>query len=126
MLHKRIADLLKETLSAPSRSSVVITTADGKIVLREGGDYHGIDLSNLNLSGADLEGADLSGAILRGANLTGANLRNVNLTGAVLDGAVISSADLEGATLDRDALSDVKYDVEPSGVDQLERGKDNP
>lgn len=91
--------------------------AHKKIVLRENGNYAGLDLSGVDLSGFVLKGANLSGTMLTntvlsgvdftGADLTGANFQNANISGAAFDQAALNGANFEGVT----------YTVPPSGLD---------
>jgi uncharacterized protein YjbI with pentapeptide repeats len=97
---KKVKTILQETFAAPFSDSYVVKEAGKPLVLREGGDYHGIDLRGLDLTGISLENANLQGAQLNGTVLAGANLKNADLSGADLSGAVLSGANLQDAKID--------------------------
>ena len=64
------------------RTSLLLETGRGYVVLKPGADLRGADLRNV-----DLRGVDLSNADLRDADLTGTNLSETLLEGAKMEGA---------------------------------------
>ena len=117
-LAEKLKTILSETFSAPGVNSYVITVPHhGSVVLRQGGDYAGIDLSGANLSGLNLGGINFEGAKLINTNLTGTNLSGANLTGAILSGANLTNAHFDNARLNDVVATGVSFVTPPSGVD---------
>lgn len=121
---QKIGYIISETFNSPRKDSVVVTVHGKSVVLREGGNYKGIDLQGADLRGANLDGIILENANLTNSNLTGIHLRNANLHGANLSGVIISGGDMTGIKLDKDALKTVVIgEVIPLGIDSDEIGE---
>jgi uncharacterized protein YjbI with pentapeptide repeats len=119
-LANKLKTILSETFSAPTVDSYVIKVpVHGSVILRQGGNYAGIDLSGANLSGLNLGGINFEGAKLINANLSGTNLSHANLSGAILTGANLTSAHLDNARLDNIVATGVSFATPPSGVDPI-------
>ncbi len=114
---ERVKLIISETLGSPSIDSYVATVGDETIVLKEYGNYKGIDLSNLDLEGAHLEGVNLQDANLQNTNLAGAYLDGANLTGANLTDTILAGAHLAKVTIEEDAFKLAHFDVKPIGID---------
>lgn len=113
---RTIATILQETLSAPLSVSYLIPTRNGEVVLRQKGHYSGLDLTGADLSGLDLSGTDLQNAKLIDVKLNGTNFSGANLTGSVIQHAEVSGAKFDGAKLDGSSVSDVTFEIPPTGV----------
>jgi uncharacterized protein YjbI with pentapeptide repeats len=112
--------LLGETFLAPAVDSYVIKVPHhGSLVLRERGNYPGIDLSGANLSGLNLSGINLEGAKLENVDFSGTNLSYANLAKTVLSGANLANARLDHARLDGAVLKNVTFAAPPSGIDPV-------
>ncbi len=120
---EKVGYILSETFSSPRKNSIVVTVHGKPVVLREGGNYKGIDLEGADLRGADLDGIILENANLSNSNLTGVRLRNANLHGANLTRVIISGGDMTGIELDKGALKNAAVvEAIPLGIspDDLE------
>lgn len=111
-----VIDFLRETVLHPTMGSNVVYTQTGSIVLREGGRYHGIQLSDKDLSGLSLKRIDLSNASFTGSNLAGVDFSGSILTGVDFRGANISGAKFDGAKLTGSNIDTATYSIPPSGV----------
>ena len=121
----KVKVILAETFSSPSKNSFVTTVAGTKVVLREGGNYRGINLRGADLTGAhldkiNLEGADLSETILSGATFRNANIKNVKTEGAIVSGTDFSGA-ITGAGFR--GLRGVRAVIKPVGIKIIEGKK---
>jgi uncharacterized protein YjbI with pentapeptide repeats len=112
----QIIDLLRETLLHPTTGSNVVYKGPESIVLREGGQYPGIQLIEMDLSGCSLRRVNLSNASFSGSNLSGVDLSGSILTGVDFKGADISGAKFDGATLDKSNIESALYTIPPSGI----------
>jgi uncharacterized protein YjbI with pentapeptide repeats len=122
-LASKVKTILAETFSAPRVNSYVVKVPhQGSVVLRQGGNYAGIDLSGANLSGLNLGNINFEGARLINANLTGTNLSYANLSKAILTGANLTNAHLDHARLDNMVANGVSFVTPPSGVDPTKLG----
>ncbi len=115
--HEKIGYIISETFNSPGKDSVVVEVKGIPVVLREGGNYQGINLEGVDLRGANLDGIILEDANLANSNLTGVHLRNANLLGANLNRVVISGGDMTGIKIDEGALKKaVVVDAFPLGI----------
>jgi hypothetical protein len=114
---KKVKTILSETFAAPTSDSYIVDTENGPIILRQKGNFAGIDLSNTNLAGLDLRGINLEGAKLINVDLTGTNLSKANLSNANLSGAILSNTHLEDARTRGIVTRDVTFGSPPFGVD---------
>lgn len=108
---ERVFTILRETFAAPGRASYIVGTARGDVVVRQGESYRDLDLSGVNLAGADLHAT-----VFEGGRFVGTDFRGANLAGASLRSADLSAAKFEGADMSRATISDVYFDVPPTGI----------
>ncbi len=69
-------------------------------IMRQGRDFRGLSLANVDLHGEDLSGADFLNVDLSRANLTDTKLSGAEVQGANLDGTLFGGAALEGVDLE--------------------------
>ena len=89
--------LVSAELREKMRQDILQARDEGKSVA--GGEYPGVDLSNL-----DLRGMDFSACFMDGANLTGSDLRETDFSKAMLARADLSGARFENSTLNKTNL----------------------
>ena len=121
--------IIRDTFTNPLKTSYILKKGGKRIVLYQGGDNSGADLSNLDLSGLDLKNIKLTGVNLKNTNLTetnlaGADLEKANLSGANLSGTVLSGASLKDAKIDDEYLGKVidANKILSDGIDISKKG----
>ncbi|MBD3881531.1 pentapeptide repeat-containing protein [Phormidium tenue FACHB-886] len=118
----REAELDKAYLVGASLNGADLTDADLENAKLLYATLIDANLTSASLAGANLQFADLQNANLTEAKLTApavlqdANLQNANLTSAQLGGADFERANLAGANLEGADLSDLKLEINISGI----------